>query len=75
MKFRTVGEIVAELQTLPQDLPVLVGCHYDNDDGLRSRVQVLPIIADHGELDYFHQLPPGSTRADYPTMFGAVAIA
>lgn len=39
-QIKTVGDLVAALQKLPQNDPVLVGCHYDNDDGLKDGVEV-----------------------------------
>lgn len=66
-QLRTVADIVADLQKLPQNLPVLVGCHYDNDDGLTYRVGVGVVNVEHSEAEFYYQTEP-------PDGFQAVTI-
>lgn len=56
---RTVADLVAALQKMPQDMPVLVGCHYDNDDGLSDQVSVDMQHVRHSEADYWVWGDPG----------------
>jgi hypothetical protein len=67
---KTVGDLVAALQQLPQDLPVLAGCHYDNDNALTNdvHVNIAPVFQVDGEFHDFDD--PHS-----PTGFKAVTIA
>ena len=58
MAIRTVGDLVAELLKQPQDLPVLVGCHYDNDDGLTDQVGVRHAIVAHSEGEFHIEVEP-----------------
>lgn len=63
MKVKTVGDLVAALQQMPQDAPVIVGCHYDNDNGLKDNVQVYREYIDHadsyaGDNFYIQTEPP-----------------
>lgn len=69
MKFKTVAQLIAELQQLPQDLPVLGGCHFDNDDGLTNDFTVRVETVAHSESRYFYNVDPGD-----PGSFLAVTL-
>lgn len=60
MKVQTVAELVKALQALPQHLPVLVGCHYDNDNGLTDQVDVGLSHVGHSEAEFYHHQDPSS---------------
>jgi hypothetical protein len=55
---RTVGDLVAALSKLPQDRPVLVGCHYDNDDGLTNDISVRDTIVAQSEGRFHFEADP-----------------
>lgn len=57
-RFRTVADIINDLSKLPQDLPVLVGCHFDNDDGLTNEVDVRMSHVAHSEDRFFTEWDP-----------------
>lgn len=69
MTIRTVGDLAAALNQMPQDLPVLVGCHFDNDDGLTNDVRVRMIVASHSEDRFYYEADPND-----PGTFRAVAV-
>lgn len=48
----TVATLIAELKSMPQDLPVVVSCHYDNDDGLRWEGDVRLALVRPDEAEY-----------------------
>lgn len=68
----TVAAVIAELQKLPQDLPVLGGCHYDNDDGLTDDIAVRDTFVAPAEARFFDQVEPSW---GYANTFRAVVIA
>lgn len=68
---RTVADVIADLSQYPQDMPVLAGCHYDNDDGLTSAVSVGLSLVEHSEIDYYMDLDPNWPS---PGSFQAVTI-
>lgn len=72
MQVRTVGDLVAALQQMPQDLPVLAGTHYDNDRALTNEVYVDLNRVFHLEAE-FHDYEPGNSPM--PGSFQAVTIA
>lgn len=69
MAIRTVADLVAALQQMPQDAPVLAGCHYDNDDGLNDGVSVDLTHVSHSEAQYYYWADPTD-----PGAFKAVTI-
>lgn len=64
---KTVADLVKELQALPQHLPVLVSCHYDNDDGLRDNPSAHLTKVEHSEAEFYYD-------SDDPTAFDAVTV-
>ena len=66
---RTVADLIAALQKVPQDLPVLAGCHYDNDDALTNNVEVhvQPVFQTDGE---YHM----GDDPNWPTPGGFLAV-
>lgn len=66
---RTVADLVADLQALPQDLPVLVTCHYDNDDGLRKSPTARVETVSHSEAEFYYWSDPAD-----PGSFSAVVV-
>lgn len=72
MAINTVGDLVAELLKQPQDLPVLVGCHYDNDNGLTNQVSVRACFAAQTEGDFYIDVEPGW---GYTGTFQAVTVS
>ena len=69
MRFRTVGDLIAELQQMDQTLPVLVGCHYDNDNGLKNQVSVRVATVGQVEDEYYDWADPTD-----PGTFQAVLV-
>lgn len=67
---RTVADLVAELQKQPQDLPVLVGCHFDNDNGLTDRVGVALEDVEHSEGEFYMSADPS-----WSNTFKAVTVS
>lgn len=67
----TVADLVAALQQLPQNLPVLAGTHYDNDVALRTKVDVRVSDVEHIEAEYFIWTDPSGN----PSAFKAVTIS
>lgn len=66
---RTVADLVAALQRLPQNLPVLAGCHYDNDDGFTTNVSVNVQTVSHSEDRFYGWADPTD-----PGAFQAVTV-
>ena len=66
----TVAQLVAQLLKQPQDLPVLVGCHYDNDNALTDQVYVATSVVVQSEGE-FHLEVDNS----YPGAFTAVTVS
>jgi hypothetical protein len=69
-QIRTVGDLVAALQQMPQDLPVLVGTHFDNDVALTNDVGVALGGVVHSEGEFHFWADPTD-----PTAFKAVTVA
>lgn len=69
MAHRTVSDLVADLQALPQDLPVLVTCHYDNDDGIRHQPHASVETVAHSEAEFYGWSDPSD-----PAAFQAVVV-
>ena len=67
---RTVGDLIAELQQYNPALPVLVTCHFDNDDGLRHDPGVQVCSVSHSEAEFYLW----TNRSD-PNSFKAVVVA
>ena len=65
----TVADVVADLLRLPQGLPVLVSCHYDNDDGLRPVTSVGVDHVIHSEAEFYTGWDPAD-----PASFAVVTL-
>lgn len=60
---KTVGDLIAELRQLPQNLPVYVGTHYDNDTGLTDTFDVSVARIEHSESIFYYETDdPNATQ-------------
>lgn len=71
MALRTVADVIADLSQLPPDMPVLAGCHYDNDNELTGDVTVRVALVDQIEAEFYTDLDPNWPT---PGAFQAVTI-
>lgn len=75
IKITTAGQLAAILAQVDPDLPVVAGCHYDNDGELTldCYVDVMHVMPLDGDI---HTPAPSNVPlSQYPDAFPAVVIA
>ena len=72
--FVTVKELREALEALPDDLPVIISTHYDNDIGHASQITMERSGINHQELDYWIPNPDVNDPQNPPDVADAVII-